>query len=87
MSSKKWMMNEWRRKQSSKERTVFLPFEKEAMEQVTRPGLYWFTDINNGKWFAQILGDGTALKLEVGALYPFKVDSLGVGEFIGPLPI
>lgn len=66
---------------------MFLPFEKDAMTQVRRPGLYWFTDLAGKKWFAQILGDGTASKLEVGTLYPFKVDSLGVGEFIGPLPI
>jgi len=66
---------------------VFLPFEKKAMPQITRPGLYWFTDLNGKKWFAQIMSDGTAKKLEVGTLYTFDVDSLGVGEFIGPLPI
>ena len=84
MGSLKRMMT---REHNKKRKEVFLPFEKEAMPQITRPGLYWFTDLDDKKWFAQIMGDGTAKKLEVGTLYPFDVDSLGVGEFIGPLPI
>ena len=79
------MKNEFRRQQARK--ITFLPFEKERLPQITQPGLYWFTDLMEKKWFVQIMADGTASKLEVGTLYPFIVDSVGVGEFVGPLPI
>ena len=83
----KFIRDEWKRKQWRNRMKTFLPFEKDSLPQVTKPGLYWFTDLNEKKWFAQIMDDGTARKLEVGTLYPFDVNSLGVGEFVGPLPI
>jgi hypothetical protein len=80
-----WMKKEWLRERKLKRRKVFLPFEKKAMQQVTKPGLYWFTDLNEKKWSAHIHDDGTATKIEFGTLHTINVNSLGVGEFIGPL--
>ena len=87
-SSKCFSTRKFHQERAHREKNrTFLPYEKKNMQQITRPGMYWFTDLSGKEWFAQIMKDGTAEKLEVGTLYPFKVDSLGVGEFIGPLPI
>lgn len=62
-------------------------FLKDELPQVTKPGMYWFTDLSDVKHLVQIMSDGTASKLEYMTMYPFKVDSIGVGEFIGPINI
>lgn len=70
------------RRRQKRSRNSFLG---SGLPQVTKPGMYWFTNDNGKKHLVQILQDGTASKLEFGTMYPFKVDSIGVGEFIGPI--
>jgi len=85
---KQWTKEEWKRQQGCKMRDRLLDPKK--MLQVTRPGMYWFTDLNGKKWFVQItdqdiLDPKQATMLEVDTTIIKYVDSIGVGEFVGPI--
>ena len=64
--------------------------DSKTMPQITVPGMYWFTDLDKRKWFVQItdqkrLNPKQATMLEVDSIIIKEVDSIGVGEFIGPI--
>lgn len=79
MNYRKYIHDKIKRNMRRKSR---VSFTEEQVVEITKPGMYWFTPDDGSKWLAQILPDGTATKLEVGAKFSFAVDSLGIGEFV-----
>ena len=59
-------------------------FMKDKLPEVAQ-GRYWFTDDTGKKFLVKISELGPSAILEVGTDQTKYVDSVGVGEFIGPL--
>ena len=84
-STESWNYRLWARKQKNKSR---VSFTNEQVPEITQAGMYWFFDDSGKKWLVAVRERVSKVKcqmLEVGSTIVKEVDSIGVGEFIGPI--
>jgi len=96
-----WPTEEWKREQGrklrkqqvkerlkeQKEKEHNLIRQSYKSPQITKPGMYWLTDTNHCMWIVVIVDPlkGKSKMVKWGTMEIKEVDSIGIGEFIGPI--